>query len=312
AYSQDLRDRVLAAVDGGMGVYAAAPLFRVSVSYIYKALIRRRTTGETTARPQRCHVARKLAAYDEAITRRIAAQPDGTLEELRDWLLATHGVSISSSGLWTTLDRLGLTLKKSRAAAEQERPDIAADRADWRSWQPNLTAARLVFIDETWATTNMARPRGRCRRGERLIAAVPHGHWKTSTFLAALRQDGITAPLVLDGAINGDSFRAYIEQVLVPTLGPGDVVIMDNLGSHKVTGVREAIEAKRATLLYLPPYSPDLNPIEQLFAKLKALLRRAAKRTVEGLWNEIGKLLGCFSPAECKNYFANAGYRQST
>ena len=158
----------------------------------------------------------------------------------------------------------------------------------------------------------MTRLRGRCRRGERLIAAVPHGHWKTSTFVGALRQDGITAPLVLDGAINGDSFRAYIEQILAPTLGPGDVVIMDNLGSHKVTGVREAIEARKATLLYLPPYSPDLNPIEQLFAKLKALLRRAAKRTVESLWNEIGSLLGGFSPAECKNYFANAGYRQST
>jgi len=158
----------------------------------------------------------------------------------------------------------------------------------------------------------MARLRGRCRRGERLIAAVPHGHWKTSTFVAALRQDGITAPLVLDGAINGDSFRAYVEQVLAPTLAPDDVVIMDNLGSHKVAGVREAIEARKATLLYLPPYSPDLNPIEQLFAKLKTLLRRAAKRTVESLWDEIGKLLGCFSPAECKNYIANAGYRQPT
>ena len=154
----------------------------------------------------------------------------------------------------------------------------------------------------------MTRPRGRCPRGERLIAAVPHGHWKTSTFLAALRATGLTAPLVLDGAINGETFLAYVTQMLAPTLEPGDVVIMDNLGSHKVAGVRQAIEARGASLLYLPPYSPDLNPIEQSFAKLKALIRKAAVRTREALWNEIGRLIKRFSPDECANYFANAGY----
>jgi len=165
-----------------------------------------------------------------------------------------------------------------------------------------------VFIDETWATTSMARRYGRARRGRRLVASVPHGHWKTSTFLAALRHDGIVAPCVIDGAIDGATFRAYVEQFLAPALAPGDIVIMDNLSSHKVAGVREAVEARGARLLYLPPYSPDLNPIEQVFAKLKALLRKAAVRTIDGLWTAIGDLLDSFSQEECANYLANVGY----
>jgi transposase len=165
-----------------------------------------------------------------------------------------------------------------------------------------------VFIDETWATTNMTRRYGRAPRGERLVAAVPYGHWKTSTLVAGLRVSGITAPLVVDGAINGDIFRAYVEQVLAPTLKPGDIVVLDNLSSHKVAGVRAAIEARGATLVYLPPYSPDLNPIEQAFAKLKALLRKLAARTVARLWDALGDLLVSFTPQECANYLAHAGY----
>ncbi len=198
--------------------------------------------------------------------------------------------------------------KKSLRAAEQSRPDVAAARTAWRERQPRLDSAHLVFIDETWATTNMTRPRGRCRRGDRLVAAVPHGHWKTSTFVAALRLKGLAAPLVLDGAINGEAFRAYVEQFLAPTLAPGDIVVMDNLSSHKVAGVREAIEARGAALMYLPPYSPDLNPIEQSFSKLKALIRKAGARTREALWNAIGELVTTFEPNECANYFTNAGY----
>jgi transposase len=168
-----------------------------------------------------------------------------------------------------------------------------------------------VFIDETWATTNMARRHGRARRGQRLVAAVPHGHWKTSTLVAALRHDRIAAPCVFDGAINGTRFRAYVEQALAPTLLPGDIVVMDNLGAHKVQGVRAAIEARGAHLLYLPPYSPDLNPIEQAFAKLKARLRTAARRTVDALWHAIGRALDAFDPAECARYLAHAGYAPS-
>ena len=168
-----------------------------------------------------------------------------------------------------------------------------------------------MFIDETWASTNMARLRGRAPKGERLRAAVPHGHWKTTTFLAGLRLSGMIAPLVLDGPINAATFFAYVEQILVPELSPGDVVVMDNLGSHKGSAVRQAIETAGATLLFLPPYSPDFNPIENAFAKLKALLRKAAERTIPGLWTTIGRLLDAFTPGECANYFAAAGYDTS-
>jgi transposase len=165
-----------------------------------------------------------------------------------------------------------------------------------------------VFIDETWATTNMARRHGRAQRGARVVAAVPHGHWKTTTFLAALRHDGLSAPCVFDGAINGARFLAYVEQALAPSLRAGDIVVMDNLKAHKVKGVREAIEARGARLLYLPPYSPDFNPIELAFAKLKALLRTAARRTVDALWRAIGHALDAFTPSECAHYLAHAGY----
>ena len=154
----------------------------------------------------------------------------------------------------------------------------------------------------------MARLRGRAPKGERLRAGIPHGHWKTTTFVAGLRLDGIAAPMVLDGPINRDAFQAYVDQVLVPELRPGDIVIMDNLGSHKGPEVRRAIEAAGASLLYLPPYSPDFNPIENAFAKLKALLRKAAERSVGALWDRIGTILEAFSPAECANYFRAAGY----
>lgn len=185
---------------------------------------------------------------------------------------------------------------------------MAAARAVWRDDQPRLDPDRLVFIDETGTSTNMARLRGRAPRGERLIGKVPHGHWKTTTFVAALRSTALTAPCVIDGPMNGNTFLAYIEQVLAPTLMPGDIVVLDNLSAHKVAGVRETIESAGAQLLYLPPYSPDLNPIEQLFAKLKALLRKAAERSRDGLWSRIASLLGTFTPEECANYLRNAGY----
>ena len=165
-----------------------------------------------------------------------------------------------------------------------------------------------MFIDETWAKTNMTRTHGHARRGQRLLAKAPQGHWRTLTFLAALRNDRIDAPCVLDGPVNGLNFLVYVEHLLVTTLKRGDIVIMDNLGSHKGKAVRRAIRKAKAKLLFLPPYSPDLNPIEQLFAKLKTLLRKAGERSVEDTWRRIGKLLDSFTPQECANYFANAGY----
>ena len=198
--------------------------------------------------------------------------------------------------------------KKTGHAAEQDRPDILKRREDWFEGQLDLDPERLIFIDETWASTNMARQRGRAGRGERLRAAIPHGHWKTTTLVAGLRLTGMTAPMVLDGPIHGRAFQAYVEQVLAPELAPGDIVVMDNLSSHKGPAVRSAIEAVGAKLLYLPPYSPDFNPIESAFAKLKALLRKAAERSLAALWTTIGRLLDTFSPKECANYFKAAGY----
>ncbi len=193
-------------------------------------------------------------------------------------------------------------------ASEQDRPDVKAAREAWVEEQPALDIARLHFIDESGFTTNMVRRCGRCPIGQRLLAKAPHGHWRTTTFLAALRHDGIAAPMTLDGPMDGETFKAWTEQFLAPVLKPGDLVIMDNLPAHKVTGIREAIEAQDAHLLYLPPYSPDLNPIEQVFAKFKALLRKAAARTVDKLWDEIGTALRAFTPQECAAYLKHCGY----
>ena len=181
-------------------------------------------------------------------------------------------------------------------------------RRAWFDGQLDLDPEKLIFIDETAASTKMARLRGRAKRGERCRASVPHGHWKTTTFTAGLRLNGLAAPMLLDGPMNGNAFLAYAEQVLAPELRPGDIVVMDNLPAHRIGGVREAIEKAGARLLFLPPYSPDLNPIEMAFAKLKALLRKAAARAIDELWSVIADCLRAFKSDECRNYFEAAGY----
>jgi transposase len=201
--------------------------------------------------------------------------------------------------------------KKIVHATEQERPDVAAARAAWKEDQPALDPARLVFIDETGTNTAMARLRGRARRGCRVVGRVPWGHWKTMTFVAGLRHNAITAPFVIDRAMTGAIFIEYLRQCLLPTLSPGDIVVMDNLPAHKNAAVRRLIEAAGAELRYLPAYSPDLNPIEQAFSKLKAHLRKAQERSLDTLWQRIGKLLNLFQPSECANFFANAGYART-
>jgi transposase len=193
-------------------------------------------------------------------------------------------------------------------ASEQDRPDVAHRRSNWKKYQDKIDPHRLVFIDETWIKTNMTRTCGRCRKGQRLRAKVPNGHWKTLTFVGALRLERLTAPCVIDGPINQECFLAYVEQCLVPTLKEGDVVVMDNLSSHKSNAVRAAIRKAGSKLFLLPKYSPDLNPIEQAFSKIKTLMRAAAERTIEALWKRLGTLLETISPQECANYFANAGY----
>jgi transposase len=196
-------------------------------------------------------------------------------------------------------------------AAEQERPDVAAARIAWKADQSSLDPTKLVFIDETGTSTNMVRLRGRARRGRRVVGRVPWGHWKTMTFVAGLRHDGVAAPFVIDCAMNRVIFVEYVRQCLVPTLKSGDIVVMDNLSAHKNDDIRKLIEAAGAELRYLPPYSPDLNPIEQAFSKLKAHLRKAQERSLDGLWLRIGKLLPLFQPRECANFFANAGYART-
>ena len=196
-------------------------------------------------------------------------------------------------------------------AAEQERPDVAEARAAWKAGQSSLDPGKLIFIDETGTSTNMARVRGRAKRGRRVIGRVPWGHWKTMTFVAGLRRDGMTAPFVIDCAMNGAIFVEYVRQCLGPTLKPGDIVVMDNLSAHKRDEIRDIIEAAGAELRYLPPYSPDLNPIEQAFSKLKAHLRNAQERSLDGLWQRIGKLLPLFLPHQCANFFVHAGYART-
>ncbi len=188
---------------------------------------------------------------------------------------------------------------------------MAQAREAWKASQANLDPDKLVFIDETGASTKMVRRRGRCRRGQRLLAKAPFGHWKTTTFTAGLRRDGLVAPFVLDGPMNGEAFLVYVEKILVPTLRPDEIVVMDNLPAHKVAGVRELIAAAGAEMRLLPAYSPDLNPIEMAFSQLKSHLRKAAERTVPALWDRIGQCLDEITPQACANYFAEAGYAPS-
>lgn len=199
--------------------------------------------------------------------------------------------------------------KKTLIAEERDRADVVEKRRQWKLSQKEPDPDRFVFIDETWAKTNMTRTYGRSEIGTRVIQKVPNGRWKTTTFVGALRATGFVAPLTIDGPVNGQLFLAWVEQHLVNCLKPGDIVVMDNLSSHKVKGVQEAIEDAGAELRFLPPYSPDLNPIELAFSKFKKMLRDAAKRKVEELWNLCGELLEQFTEAECRNYFKHCGYR---
>jgi transposase len=306
-YSQDLRDRVVSSVASGRTCRATAALFGVSVASVVKWSQRWRATGSAAAKRMGGRRPLRLQRERDWLLTRIAEKPDLTVRAVVAEL-AERGTPASYGAVWRFFKHEGITFKKTLYASEQDRADIARRRARWKTHQGRLDPRRLVFLDETWAKTNMTRRHGRCARGVRLVAKVPHGRWRTLTFLAALRHDRITATCVIDGPINGASFRAYVEQFLVPALSAGDFVIMDNLGSHKGHAVRRLIRAAGAKLFFLPRYSPDLNPIEQVFAKLKTLLRKTDPRTTEATWRGIGSLLDRFTPQECANYFANAGY----
>ena len=305
-YSNDLRKRAIDEVGSGASRREAAEQFGVSPSAVIKWVRRWCDTGSATAKPSGGSVS-PLEKYAQWFFELIAAQPDLTLDEV---MVAKKAARIpgSRSAVGRFFRRHDLTVKKSLYAAEQQRADVARARRRWIREQGLLDPARLVFIDETATSTNMVRLRGRCPRGVRLVGYAPHGHWKTITFVAGLRHDRMVAPFVMEGAMNGLTFVEWVRQFLVPTLKRRDVVIMDNLPSHKVPGVREAIESAGATLRYLPQYSPDLNPIENCFSKIKAHLRKAAERTINRLCRRIGKIASSVSAQECCNYLAHAGY----
>ena len=310
-YSVDLRERVVAAVEkGGLSRRQAAAQFGVGVSTVINWVRRFRKTGNVAPGQMGGHKPKAIAGERRVwLLTRIRRQ-DFTLRGLVAEL-ADRGLKVDYRTVWNFVHAEKLSFKKTVVASEHDRPDIARRRAQWMTYQGRIEPERLVFIDETWTKTNMAPLRGWAPRGVRLVAKVPHGHWKTTTFLAALRHDHIAAPWVVDGPIDGDSFCTYVEKVLVPVLRPGDIVILDNLGSHKSKAVRMLIRAAGAKLIFLPKYSPDLNPIEQVFSKLKHLLRKAAARTVDDLCSAIGQELKSFSPQECANYLTNAGYAQT-
>ncbi|WP_461381787.1 IS630 family transposase [Devosia indica] len=309
ALSLDLRTRVLAAVASGLSHRQAAERFGVSAASVSRWRARERDQGAPL--PKALGGDRRSGRIDACkvlILSLLEETPDITIEELRQ-ALSVRGHRFGFGTIQRFFVRHAITPKKKTLhAIEQDRPDILKQRQEWFEGQLDLDPARLVFIDETWAKTNMVRTHGRAPRGERLRAGAPHGHWRTTTFVGALTQRGMIAPFVLNRPINRLAFEAYVEQALVPELRPGDIVIMDNLSSHKGTRTRELIEAAGASLRFLPPYSPNFNPIENAFSKLKAMLRKAAERTVDALWNRIGKLVQTFTPKECANYFAAAGY----
>jgi len=309
-YSLDLRERAVGRVQAGERARFVAGVLNISPSSVVKWSQRFKATGSAAARRMGGYRRRVLVGEHAVFLRRRITQGDFTLRSLV-LALAERGLKVDDRTVWAFVHREGLSFKKTVLPSEQDRPGIAAKRARWKARQKQVDPRRLVFIDETWAKTNMAPLRGWGLRGKRLKAKAPYGHWKTMTFLAALRHDRIDAPWVVDGPINGELFRLYVEKVLVPTLQPGDIVILDNLGSHKSQAVRAAIRAAGARLFFLPPYSPDLNPIEQVFAKLKHILRKALARTTEAVCLALAGLLNAFSPDECANYFANSGYRRT-
>jgi transposase len=278
AYSDDLRALVVGEVTGGTSRRSAARRFKVSASSAIRWVERHAETGSVSAR-KTPKPRSPLEPHASWLLELIAKEPDLTLAEIVQRLGSDLGMRSSDSAIDRFFKRHKISFKKkSLHAAEQDRPDVAEARQSFKANQPGLDPKRLVFVDETGTSTKMVRSRGRCTRGQRLVAKAPWGHWKTTTFTAGLRCDRLVAPFVLDGPMNGEAFLTYVETVLTPGLSPGDVVVIDNLTAHKVAGVRTLIEAKGASLLYLPPYSPDFNPIEMVFAKLKALLHEAAER----------------------------------
>ena len=308
--SDDLRRRVVTAVDDGMSRREAARRFGIAPSTAIKWVWAWCLTGSCRPRPQggdnRSH---RIEARAETVLALVEETPDMTLAEIAAHLESEHGVRVSQSTVWRFFHRRGNTFNKTAHASEQQRPDVLQRRRAWFEAQPALDPDRLVFVDETGASTKMARRCGRALRGHRCRAPVPHGHWKTTTFVGAVRLNGTTAPMVLDGAMHGAAFLAYVEKVLVPTLEPGDIVVMDNLSAHRSAAVRERHSPGRGRAPLPAALQPRSQPDQDgAFSKFKADLKRRAARTVTELWEAIGHATDIFTPDECENYFTAAGY----
>jgi transposase len=308
-FSNDLRLRIHQARQAGESTAEVAERFGVSTAFVRRLQQRFRQTGSLAPLPGGRGPARKLAGREEELRQAVRARPDATAAEHRDRLqLPAARVTV-----WRTLRRLRLTRKKkSSHAAEQDRPDVAEARRQWPRKVAGVAAQDFVFLDETGANTTMQRTHGYAPKGERVVAATPLREWQAVTFVGALTAEGLVAPWAMQGAMTGEWFLAYVEQVLVPSLRPGMVVVMDNLPCHKVAGVEEAIRSAGCRLEYLPPYSPDLNPIEKAYAKLKRALRAWAARTVEGVYEGLRQVITRFRPEECLNYFRHCGYPSAT
>jgi len=308
-FSDDLRLRIHEACQVGDSTAEVAERFGVSTAFVRRLKQRFRQTGSLAPLPGGQGRARKLAAHEEVLRQAVREHPDATPAEHRERLK----LPASRVTVWRTLRRLRLTRKKkSTHASERDRPDVAEARRQWPAKVAGVAPDDLVFLDETGANTAMQRTHGYAPQGDRVVAATPLGGWKAVTFVGALTARGLVAPWALEGAMNGEWFLAYVEQVLVPALRPGMVVVMDNLPCHKVDGVEKAILAAGCRLEYLPPYSPDLNPIENAFSKLKRALRDWAARTVEGIYAALRRIITRYSPTECLHYFRHCGYATAT
>lgn len=310
ALSRDIREKVVKAIAGGMSRRQAAARFDIGPATAVRWARRVETTGDVA--PMKMggdRRSQRIEAHAEFVLEEIKTKPDTTIMELRDKIRERRGVSFGYGTVWRFLARHRITRKKKTGhASEQEREDVEASREAWFEGQLDLDPTKLVFIDETSISTSMARRFGWAPQGERCRASIPCGHWKTTTFVAGLRVNRIDAPMTIDGALDGMAFRAYVEQLLAPTLSPGDTVVMDNVPLHKVIGVGEAIAAKGASVLYLPPYSPDFNPIEKFFSKFKSILQRIAARTADALEAAVAEALQSTTSDECNNYFTACGY----
>jgi transposase len=306
AYSKEFRERVVAAMKRGEKPLSIAKRLEVSFNWVYNLLKRYRTTGSYEALPSNAGAKPKLSESDLEILRQtVLKHPDATLEELKE----LTGLAVSKATLCRALKKLRLSFKKKTFnASEQKRPEVKEARETWKEEKATENAGKFVFLDESSINTGFSRLYGRAPIGERLFDYVPDCRWATMTVLSSLRLDGTTEALVFEGALNGEMFKAYIKECLAPSLKKGDIVIMDNLSSHKVEGLEEIVEKRGARIEYLPPYSPDLNPVENMWSKIKSQLRKKKERCKEILVNAIGAALRTITAQDAQGWFEHCGY----